>query len=118
MKTYNCKCCGGKDIVFESTAKWNYATQRFVYQIDNFYFEVEHRAFCNVCDNWTDFEIEEQYECMKTLPANEHTNVNNLFNHVDNVKAYELGLIVDYEVGEYYIQDENKWMLAKVKYGI
>lgn len=59
MKTYNCKSCGGKDIVFESTAKWNELNQTFDYQIDKFYYEEEQTAFCNVCDNWTEFETEE-----------------------------------------------------------
>jgi len=55
---------------------------------------------------------------MKNLSAQEALKVGDMLDHLGNVIPYELGLVIDYEVGEYYIQDEKKWMLAKIKYGI
>ena len=56
-KTYNCKSCGGKDISFDAEAKWNDDKQEFEFGIIKFYYEEKQQGFCNVCENWTEFEI-------------------------------------------------------------
>jgi transcription elongation factor Elf1 len=59
MKTYNCKCCGSKNVSFDANAKWNVEKQEFEFELQKFYLE-EEMAFCDVCDNWTDFEVNEE----------------------------------------------------------
>lgn len=51
------------------------------------------------------------------LSSEEFANVVNFFSHVHNVLPNELGLTINFENGEYYIVDENKWISAKIKYG-
>ena len=60
MKTYNCKCCGSSDITFNANAKWNIPEQKFEYILEKFYMEEKESAFCNVCDSWTNFEVNEE----------------------------------------------------------
>lgn len=58
-KTYKCKCCDNKNIIFSAEAKWDIDKQEFVYNIEKFYFD-DKTAFCEVCDTWTDFDEDEE----------------------------------------------------------
>lgn len=58
-KTYICDCCGGKELNFDSSGRWNEKNQQFDFTLEPFHYDEESIAFCVVCDNWTDFkEIE------------------------------------------------------------
>ena len=51
----------------------------------------------------------------------ENTNIirlvaGGILNH--NSIFTELGLRINFEIGEYYIVDQKQWMLGKIKYGI
>ena len=35
-----------------------------------------------------------------------------------NLIFSELGLRINFEIGEYYIVDSKQWMIGKIKYGI
>jgi len=59
MKIYRCKSCTSKHLVFSSEAKWDEIKQEFVYKLEPFYFDAD-QAFCEVCDNWVDFELTEE----------------------------------------------------------
>ena len=36
----------------------------------------------------------------------------------DRLTFFDFGLVLNYEIGQYYIKDKKKWLLAKIKYGI
>jgi hypothetical protein len=55
-KSYICSCCGGKDLSFDASGKWNEAKQEFEFELSSFYFIEENLTYCNVCDNWVDFK--------------------------------------------------------------
>jgi hypothetical protein len=58
-KNYICPHCDSDNLIFSEEAKWSIEQQKFVYDLEKFYFEAE-QAFCEVCDNWIQFEIIEE----------------------------------------------------------
>ena len=59
-KNYICPHCDSRhNLTFSAEAKWDKEQQKFVYSLEKFYFEAE-QAFCEVCDNWIQFEVIEE----------------------------------------------------------
>jgi hypothetical protein len=58
-KNYICPHCDSDNLVFSAEAKWSIEQQKFVYDLERFYFNSQ-QAFCEICDNWIQFEIVEE----------------------------------------------------------